>query len=92
MSRRALVARLDPLIVRLGRPATSDELLHHWTNSSKAAFAKLLGEMRSDALAGKELGSVTHYVTMLRGLDTWGISSGDLSEAIGDVEALAREL
>jgi hypothetical protein len=90
MDRQAFVAKLDTLIEWLSKPLTAEDTRHGWRDQSRSAILNLVEEMRADALRGRELRSVPHYVGVVRGLDHWGISGGDLFDAVAAIGALAR--
>jgi hypothetical protein len=92
MDREKLRGRLDDIIEKLSRPLPPAELQHGWTEQSKTAMRSLFERMRADLTAGKELKSVPHYIAVVRGLDHWGIASGELFDSAANIGSLAKLL
>jgi hypothetical protein len=86
------MARLDDIIERLSMPLSESDMRHRWTEEGRCAFLKFYQQMRADAIHGKDLKSVANYLSVSRGLDVWGISSGELYQAALSVSAAVRAL
>jgi hypothetical protein len=89
MARQALLARLDDMIERLSGVLSDAELRHGWTDRSRLAMLNFFENMRRDAAAGKSLKTIPNYVSIVRGLDHYGISGGALFQAAAEIGDLA---
>jgi hypothetical protein len=91
MIRETLLVQLDNIIERLSQHLPQAEVRCGWTEESREAMRSFFEQMRIDASAGKELKFLPEYVSLLRGLDHWGIASGPLFEAAAEIGMLARQ-
>lgn len=73
-----LAADLDALLDKLLAPVTADEQAHGWTPQAKAGFAGYVRERKAEL--GK--GALSGDPGLVRGLDAWGVSDGDLYDEI----------
>lgn len=71
-------ASLDILIGRLLSPPTPGEQGEGWTPEAKAGIAGYLQAKKEQMSHGP----LTGDPSLVRGLDAWGVASGDLYEAI----------
>jgi hypothetical protein len=71
-----LEKRIEKLIQKLSLPPNESEIQHGWTPKSKTAMKGLL----EDLLARLRSGLPLPPVNISRGMDTWGITGGDILE------------
>ena len=69
---------IDSLITELSAPALPIEIESGWDQESKHAIKKYFDEIREGLYTNSSLPSLN----VIRGLDHWGISSGDLFKRI----------
>lgn len=82
-----LVTTIDDLIQKLSRPLDADELLHGWSEPSQEAMLKFFQDLRLKLEAGERV----PYLSIVRGLDHWGISGGELFQEAAKVDHDLRE-
>jgi hypothetical protein len=85
MTERTLEQRIVALIEKLSLPPSAIEVREGWTDKSKSAIKKLLEDLLSKLRAGRPLPPVN----ISRGMDTWGITSGEILE---EGAAISNEL
>jgi hypothetical protein len=73
-----LSANLDALLARLSVPATPEEQARGWTPQAKAGIASYFRQKKAELAQGSLLADPG----LVRGLDAWGVSGGDLYDAI----------
>jgi hypothetical protein len=88
---QALLGCLDNIIDRLSTPLPEAEVQQGWTEQARDAMRAFFLQMRSDAAALKDLKSIPYYVSVVRGLDHWGIAGGELLEAAAKIGSLVRK-
>lgn len=81
------IKRLLQLIEQLALPVSQDEAVYGWTTQKKAAIGKYF----QSKLAELEQGSATPDFGLVRGLDAWGISDGNLFDEALRVNASLRK-
>jgi hypothetical protein len=82
-----LVTAIDDLIEKLSRRLDADELLHGWSEPSQQAMLKSFQDLRVRLEAGERV----PYLSIVRGLDHWGISGGELFQKAAQVDHELRE-
>lgn len=83
-----IVSAVDAVIKKLTVAVTPSEAKDGWTVQSKEAAAKYFNELRQSVTEGNTLPPLD----IVRGLDHWGVTGGDLLEEIAGVtNALRRE-
>ena len=82
-----LLQDIQSLLTQLRAGLTQDEDSNGWSKESKAAavyFDKLIASLRAD--------SVLPSLGIVRGLDHWGVTGGDLLEEIARITNRLREM
>jgi hypothetical protein len=82
-----LITKIDELIEGLSVPLRPDELAHGWSEPSQSAMLNFFEDLRLKVTAGEQL----PYLAILRGLDHWGISGGELFRKVAEVDYELRE-
>jgi hypothetical protein len=77
-----LVTNINELIDELSLPLRPEEVAHGWSEPSQAAMLKFFEDLRQRVIAGEQLG----YLGIVRGLDHWGISGGELFRKAAEVD------
>lgn len=85
---QSLIPTIEDLIQKLSTPLQPDELAHGWSESSQKAMLEFFEDLREKVLAGETL----PYLGIVRGLDHWGISGGQLFQKAAEVDHELRQL
>lgn len=72
-----LTSLLSAFIRDLESPLGPSEIANGWTSKAQLATLRLTRDIHAKLLAGEPLPDVS----LSRGLDSWGVQSGDLCEA-----------
>lgn len=81
-----IVDAVDAVIRKLSDPVTPSETKEGWTTQSKQAAAKYFNELRQNLTEGNTLPPLD----IVRGLDHWGVTGGDLLKEIARVTNALR--
>lgn len=81
-----IVDAVDAVIRKLSDPVTPSEMKEGWTTQSKQAAAKYFKELRQSLTEGNTLPPLD----IVRGLDHWGVTGGDLLKEISRVTNALR--
>ncbi|HEY5955940.1 MAG TPA: hypothetical protein VIV60_05280 [Polyangiaceae bacterium] len=92
MARLDVLERIDLMLGALSEDLSPVDRSFGWTEASRNAMHAFFAEMRADVLAGKDVAKIPQYVSVVRGLDHWGISGGRLFEASATIARMVREL
>ncbi len=76
MNDPVLEQRIEALIQKLSLPPSAVEIRQGWNEKSKIAMKNLLDDLLSKLRAGLPLPPVS----ISRGMDTWGVTSGEILE------------
>lgn len=87
ISKSELEARIDVLLSALAAPLSAADERDGWTPAAREAFQRMLTEIQR-ALASKE---DVPDVSLSRGLDSWGVVGGELSERAAELSNALRE-
>jgi len=86
--RKALLVRVRALGKRLEDAGNE----HGWKGNSRTAMGDFLGFLAHDLESGRALSEVSAYTDVVRGLDYWGISEGQLADDFFEVSDAVRAL
>jgi hypothetical protein len=78
---------LDEFARLLSRPLDADELRAGWTPEAQAAIGKLVADLRARVAADAPIPDVS----LSRGLDSWGVGDGPLSELAARLSNALRD-
>lgn len=81
-SEEALLQKIEYLIERLSMPLPADELSNGWSEAGQKAMLNFFEDLRLKLLAHEDL----PYFGIVRGLDYWGVSSGELLQKAAEVD------
>jgi len=81
-----IVDAVDAVIRKLSVAVTTSEAKDGWTSQSKQAAAKYFSELRQSLTEGNTLPPLD----IVRGLDHWGVTGGDLLKEIARVTNALR--
>ncbi len=85
---QSLIPTIDSLIQKLSMPLQPDELAHGWSESSQEAMLKFFEDLRLKVIADADL----PYLGIVRALDHWGVSGGELFREAAQIDhELRRE-
>jgi hypothetical protein len=82
-----LVTTIDALIEELSRPLPADELAHGWSKPSQKAMLEFFQDLRIKIRAGESL----PYLSIVRALDHWGVTGGELFQEAAEADRQLRE-
>jgi len=74
------IQKIDQFISRLESGLTEDDRKQGWTENSRQALLKTFRKIRKEVRQGKY-----PAVNLARGLDSWGITSGELVELAAEI-------
>jgi hypothetical protein len=86
----ALLVEIDAVLAALAGSLTQADRDGGWSLDSQAAMRGYYERMRGDLVAGADLAAEPAYETVIRGLDSWGVSSGPLCDRCLDISATIR--
>ena len=93
MSDRAtIIDRLDRMIARLSKPLLPSDIQDGWSEEARKAILEVLEELRARLLDGEPLTEQEKELNIPRGMDTWGVTGGDLLDEGVQVFKQLREL
>jgi hypothetical protein len=75
-----MLVTLDALLTTLSAPVTTEEQAHCWTPKAKMGMAGYFRAKQADLARGALAGDQS----LVRGLDAWGVSDGQLYDDIMD--------
>lgn len=78
---------IDSIIENLSGPLTSEEISNGWTEDSQRVMTDFFKDLQSKISNKEELS----YFGILRGLDHWGISGGELFLKVAAIDHRLRE-
>jgi hypothetical protein len=84
---RDLITNINELIGELSSPLRPDEVAHGWCKASQEAMLQFFEDLRQKVIAGEQL----PYLGIVRGLDHWGVSDGELFRKASEVDHELRE-
>lgn len=85
-TRQEHIRLIKEVLVLLNLPVSADEKSHGWTVESKQAAAKYFTDVLERIAAGEPLPPLD----IVRGLDHWGVTGGDLLEKIARAANVLR--
>jgi hypothetical protein len=93
MSTRAtLLVEIDTMLDGLSGALGTTDLRGGWGPDCQRAMRSLYERFREDVRSGVDVSRVPEYVSTVRGLDHWGVSSGPLFERAARISVIARAL
>jgi hypothetical protein len=90
--RENLAALVQELIDKLSGQIPQSEKAHGWSEQCRVAMLDFFRQMLNDVRTGVDLRSKPEYLTLVRGLDHWGVTGGAWLEQAARVSNLARKL
>lgn len=91
-NRATIIDRLDRMIARLSKALVPSDIHHGWSEESRKAILEVLQELRTRLLSDEPLTEAEKQLSISRGMDTWGITGGDLLEEGAEISNQLREL
>ena len=93
VSREEIIEDIQRFLNELSKPFSEEDLRGGWTEGTRQRRMEFFKKMESD-LKDKHinLSKKTEYITLIRGLDFWGITSGRLFENALDMSSKIEEL
>ncbi len=86
MDRRdAVIRRVIAVIDRLSRPLTVSDIAGGWSEESRAALLGFFKRLCDDLKGGTPAFHKPEYMSIARGMDTWGIIDGDILEEAASI-------
>ncbi|HEY6330933.1 MAG TPA: hypothetical protein VI756_16495 [Blastocatellia bacterium] len=91
-NRKQLIERIDRVLDRLSQGLRQSDIANGWSEKSRAAMIELFQRVK-DALASPEpLSKDIRNLSISRGMDSWGITGGDLLEEGAEISCELAEL
>ncbi len=90
-ARLSVLVRIEAMLAALSEELSAAERRFGWTDASRIVARALFEQMRTDVEAGKDVWSMPQYVSIVRGLDHWGISGGPLFEKAAAIGRMGRD-
>ena len=81
ITREEIISDIQMFYIELSKPFSEEDLKGGWSEKSRQSCIKLFKQMESD-LRDKNINlkNKIEYITLVRGLDYWGITKGKLFE------------
>lgn len=76
-----VVSEIDALLEKLHQGFDANDLANGWTEQSQRVAIKYLSDLKSALISSRDLPPLG----IVRGLDHWGVTGGDLLESIARV-------
>lgn len=86
-----LLQRVDKIITTLSNPLSADNMGGGWSEESRLAMLRFFETLRDDLVNGVDVSAKAEYASIARGMDHWGIVSGQLLEDATRVSAEIRK-
>jgi hypothetical protein len=91
-NRATIIDRLDRMIARLSKPLLPSDVRDGWSEEARKAILEVLEELRARLLNDQPLTAAEKELSISRGMDSWGVVSGDLLEEGAEISNQLREL
>ena len=91
MDNDPITKQIEALIERLSKPLNPVETQNGWTDEAKDAALALLQRLQIDMRNEIQVSEIPEYRSIARGLDHWGIESGELLEDFADLSHSIRQ-
>jgi hypothetical protein len=88
MNRGALVSEVDLILDALGGELSAEDRRGGWSGGSQEAMRVFFSKLRLDLLGSVDVAARPEYVSIVRGLDHWGVTSGPLFEQCANISYL----
>ena len=92
MDLKNLRINVDRLVQLLSEPVSADEANCGWSMPAKEGMRKFMTKLLSDIDHDPFFYQKLEYRTIARGLDHWGVLSGQLCDELTDISSLIRDI
>ena len=89
--RAELLKRVDRMIQRLSSPLLPSYIADGWSEEARTAMLKFFEELHAKLLSAEPLSEMKEHLTIARGMDTWGVTGGDLLEESAEISCMLSE-
>lgn len=86
-----LLQRVDKIVRKLSNQLSENDIDGGWCEESRLAMLKFFETLRDDLLNGVDVSTKAEYASIARGMDHWGIVSGQLLEEATGISAEIRK-
>ncbi|HYL99547.1 MAG TPA: hypothetical protein VEZ90_11385 [Blastocatellia bacterium] len=90
--RTHLIARIERVLQRLSSGLQPDDIANGWSDQSRTAMTQLFERLRSRLQSPEPLSEEDKRLSISRGMDSWGITGGDLLEEGAEISCELAEL
>jgi hypothetical protein len=91
-NRATIIDRIDRMIARLSSPLLPSDIRDGWSEESRKAILEVLNKLRTRLRSDEPLTEAEKQLSLSRGMDTWGITGGDLLEEGAEISNQLRDL
>lgn len=81
-----LLLMIDQIVETLSGPLPSEELKNGWTEKSRMAMCDFFKDLQSKLSNDQPI----PYLGIVRGLDHWGVSGGELFRSVSEIDYKLR--
>ena len=90
--RTPVIKKVEEMIDRLSKPLPQSEIDNGWSDEARQALRQTFEDLRKRLLSAEPLTDDEKRLSLSRGMDTWGITGGDLMAEADTIDMLIREL
>jgi hypothetical protein len=87
ISKHTILLLIDRVSSVLNQPLSALEIQSGWTTEAQSAFLKLIAELRAKV----ENDAIIPNLSLSRGLDSWGVTGGQLVEIAAELSNSLRD-
>ncbi len=89
--RAELLKRVDRMIQRLSSPLLPSHVADGWSEEARTAMLKVFMKLHAKLMSAEPLSEMTKHLTIARGMDTWGVTGGDLLKEGAEISCMLTE-
>ncbi len=89
--RTELLNRVERMIQRLSSPLLPSNIAQGWSEEARTAMLKLFEALHARLISAEPLSEKEKSLSIARGMDSWGITGGDLLEEGAEISCMLSE-
>ncbi len=91
-SKADVLKKIERVISRLSSGLTPVDKRDGWTEESRIAILQLFQDLQARLLANANVSDADRSLNLSRGMDSWGVTGGDLLELGAEISVELRTL
>ena len=91
-SKAEILKKIDRIIGRLISGLRPADKRDGWTEESRVAMLQLFQDLRSRLVTDSQVSNADRSLNLSRGMDSWGITGGELLELAAEISVEIRTL